>query len=119
MTQSKHIQLVFRFITFTILLLSLVSLSSAQIWVSQVSGTTNTLRSVWFINNQTGFTVGDVGTFRYTTNGGSVWTALALGTNEDLQDIAFQSLSLGILVGDNGRVYRSVNGGTVWVQQPS
>jgi photosystem II stability/assembly factor-like uncharacterized protein len=119
MTQSKHIQLVFRFITFAILLLSLVSLSSSQTWVSQVSGTTNTLRSVWFLNNQTGFTVGDAGTFRYTTNGGMVWTALAVGTAQDLQDIAFQSPALGIIVGDNGRVLRSVNGGTVWVQQPS
>jgi len=100
-------------------MLSIVNLSSAQTWVSQVSGTTNTLHSVWFLNNLTGFTVGDVGTFRYTTNGGTVWSALAIGTTEDLHDIAFQSPSLGIMVGDNGRVYRSVNGGTVWVQQSS
>ncbi len=97
----------------------LTNLTFSQNWISQTSGTTNTLHGVWFIDNQKGFAVGDLGTIRYTINGGTLWNAINGVTNEDLHDVVFINATTGIIVGDNGRVYRSTNGGTVWAQQTS
>lgn len=108
-----------RFIILVLAVVSMVRVTFSQNWVSQTSGTTNTLHAVWFLDNLKGFTVGDAGTIRYTTNSGTAWLAINGVTNEDLHDIAFLGTSVGIIVGDNGRVYRSTNGGTVWVQQTS
>ena len=44
-------------------------------WFIQTSGTPNNLSSVYFINENTGWAVGDIGTIRYTTNGGINWVA--------------------------------------------
>ena len=64
---------------FTIAVLSLVKYSHSQTWVTQNSGTANTLHGVWFLDNLKGFAVGDLGTVRYTTNGGTVWQQQASG----------------------------------------
>ena len=40
------------------------------IWQSQISGTTNPLHSVYFINEDTGWVVGDNGTILKTSDGG-------------------------------------------------
>lgn len=42
-------------------------------WQQKSSGTTNTLRSVYFLTLDSGVTVGDNGTIRLTTNGGETW----------------------------------------------
>lgn len=42
-------------------------------WQQKTSGTTNTLRSVYFTNLDSGVVVGDNGTIRLTTNGGETW----------------------------------------------
>jgi photosystem II stability/assembly factor-like uncharacterized protein len=119
MKKSNKLSGIIRFILFTVAILSLVKMSNSQNWVSQSSGTTNTLHGVWFVDLQKGFAVGDLGTIRYTTNSGTVWQAINGVTNEDLHDITFLSSSVGIIVGDNGRVYRSTNGGSTWAQQTS
>jgi photosystem II stability/assembly factor-like uncharacterized protein len=52
-------------------ILCLVSNTFAQSWVTQTSGTTNTLRDIFFIDGSTGWAVGENGTVLKTTNGGS------------------------------------------------
>ncbi len=42
-------------------------------WQQKTSGTTNTLRSVYFHSPDSGVVVGDNGTIRLTTNGGETW----------------------------------------------
>jgi hypothetical protein len=42
-------------------------------WQQKTSGTTNTLRSVYFMTLDSGIVVGDNGTIRLTTNGGESW----------------------------------------------
>lgn len=42
-------------------------------WVSKNSGTTHTLRSIYFVNEDSGVVVGDSGTVRFTTNAGETW----------------------------------------------
>lgn len=85
----------------------------AQSWNFQTSNTTNLLQSVWFIDSQNGWTVGDVGTSLRTTNGGASWAAFVL-TGLDLEDIAFADNSTGLIVGDNGLIFRTTDGGSSW-----
>jgi hypothetical protein len=42
-------------------------------WQQKSSGTTNTLRSIYFLSLDSGLAVGDNGTVRLTTNGGETW----------------------------------------------
>lgn len=42
-------------------------------WVLINSGTSNTLRSIYFTSDDSGFVTGDNGTIRMTTNGGNSW----------------------------------------------
>lgn len=42
-------------------------------WVLKNSGTTNTLRSIYFTTDDSGAVTGDNGTIRMTTNGGDTW----------------------------------------------
>ncbi len=42
-------------------------------WQQKPSGTSNTLRSIYFLNLDSGVAVGDNGTIRLTTNGGETW----------------------------------------------
>src|SRR5689334_3508104 len=46
-------------------------------WVQQVSGTTNTLWSVHFLSDTTGYVVGDNATMLRTTNGGATWSPVS------------------------------------------
>ena len=119
MKNVNKLKSIIRFTIFAFALISLVKFSNAQNWVSQTSGTTNTLHAVWFLDNSKGFTVGDAGTIRYTTNSGATWSAISGVGAEDLHDVAFSGTSVGLIVGDNGRIYRSTNGGTVWSLQTS
>jgi len=97
----------------------LPKLSFAQTWVQQNSNTNNLLHSVYFLDSQKGFAVGDAGTIRYTINGGQQWLSINGVTAEDLHDVSFQIAALGLIVGDNGRIFRSTNGGTIWAQAAS
>ena len=42
-------------------------------WLSKNSGTTNTLRSIFFINDDSGVVAGDNGTIKLTTDAGETW----------------------------------------------
>lgn len=42
-------------------------------WQQKTSGTTNTLRDIYFLNLDSGVVAGDNGTIRMTTNGGETW----------------------------------------------
>jgi hypothetical protein len=45
-------------------------------WISQSSGTTNTLQSIHFINTTEGWAAGGKTTLLHTTNGGNTWSAV-------------------------------------------
>ena len=42
-------------------------------WFSQASGTSEHLNGVYFVNNNTGYIIGNLGTILKTTNGGANW----------------------------------------------
>jgi len=88
-------------------------------WFTQTSGTSNNLNSVHFANSNTGIVVGQSGTIRRTTNGGSNWNSVTSGTSAHLFGAFFIDANTGWAVGDVGVILKTVNGGQVWSSQNS
>ena len=61
----------------------------------------NRLWSVDFVNELTGWTVGNVGTILKTTNGGTTWTLQTSGITEQLLGVCFTDSDNGTAVGEN------------------
>jgi photosystem II stability/assembly factor-like uncharacterized protein len=78
--------------------------------------TGNSLKDVKFVNHQTGYAVGDVGTIVKSTNGGSNWFTLNNPKKSQLWGIDFApgNASVLIAVGDSGLILRSSNAGESW-----
>src|SRR5690349_9326587 len=85
-------------------------------WVSQVSGTTENLEAVFFVNANTGFIAGGAGNSLVlkTTNGGTNWGLTDLGGSFGLQDVYFADANTGYLSGIFGTVYKTTNSGVNW-----
>src|ERR1035438_9811671 len=91
---------------FYILCLFLPATAFAQ-WTPLMSGTTNSLNSVYFINTNTGYVAGDSGTILKTINGGISWSKLSSGTMKHLASVYFTSDNTGVVVGDSGTLLKT------------
>ena len=107
------------FLITTSFLLLLPTLLFAQSWATQVSGTTQTLNDVTFVNENYGWAVGNYGTMLHTTNGGTTWTAQTSGSGSWLYGVFFINSNLGWEVGNNGTIIHTTDGGTSWSGQSS
>ena len=96
-----------------VLLLTLIAVNTpfTQGWKTQWAGIFNTLRSVYFINSDTGYIVGEGGSYLKTTNGGTNWTAQISGTTVNLRSVYFVNANTGYFVGENGTILKTSNGG--------
>jgi photosystem II stability/assembly factor-like uncharacterized protein len=88
-------------------------------WTAQTPGTTNALRSVVFLNADTGFAVGLNGTIRRTSDGGATWTPQTSNTTQHLFGVSFINTNVGTAVGAAGTILRTTDGGTNWTGQTS
>ena len=91
-------------------------------WVTQNSGTSEILRGVYFVNSQTGWTVGYGGAIVKTTNGGIDWLQQNSGTNLGLISVKFINEYTGWANGGNQGAYTNIivkttNGGQSWFTQ--
>ena len=59
----------------------------------------NALNSVYFVNSDTGYAVGDYGTIIETVNGGVSWTVQYSRTRYNLSSVQFTSANTGYAVG--------------------
>jgi photosystem II stability/assembly factor-like uncharacterized protein/Tfp pilus assembly protein PilX len=66
-----------------------------------------------------GWTVGDAGTIRNTTDGGATWNSQNSGTTEGLKDVVFVDADTGFVVGNPGTILKTVDGGANWNAQVS
>lgn len=64
----------------------------------------NTLNSVYFVDGQNGWAVGEHGTLLKTTDGGNNWQIIPSPLTDDLQDVFFVDHSHGWAVGKNGKI---------------
>jgi len=85
-------------------------LAAAQ-WISQTSGTNQTLLGVSFTSANVGIAVGVNGLILRTTNGGNNWNSQMSGVTSDLYSVHFTDHNNGAAVGQLGRILRTTNGG--------
>ncbi|MFA6599212.1 MAG: YCF48-related protein [Ignavibacteriaceae bacterium] len=81
-----------------------------------VGETTNPLKSISFINENTGWIVGGYSIFK-TVDGGNTWQVQRLGINRYMNTIFFVDENNGYVAGDNGELYKTTDGGTNWIKQ--
>jgi photosystem II stability/assembly factor-like uncharacterized protein len=79
--------------------------------------TTNQLVSLYFINEITGWSVGEYGTILNTSDAGNTWRLIEIPQSNDLRDIFFPTRSVGFTVGKDGLILKSNDGGETWFQQ--
>ncbi len=106
---------------FRIILAVLIAMSittNAQ-WNQQTSGTANDLKSVFFINTNTGYAAGVNGTILKTINGGTDWIAQTSGTANYLNSVFFIDANNGYAVGAGGTILKTTNSGVNWISQTS
>lgn len=91
-------------------------------WIQQSVNTTKSLNNIQFINNTTGWIVGDSGIICSTTNGGTNWLKRTYSTSSEiLRSVYFKNQNTGIIGGctggnNAGYVLRTSDGGLNWSQ---
>jgi photosystem II stability/assembly factor-like uncharacterized protein len=75
------------------------------------------LYSVFFKDEQEGFTVGQGGTLLHTEDGGRSWHSLNSPNQLNLFKIRLAG-GYGVVVGDLGTILQSVDGGRTWESLP-
>lgn len=89
-------------------------------WDYQTAGTQDfQLRSVFFINENTGWIVGEKGNIFKTTNGGASWIAQNSNTFSYLNSAHFYNDMIGWAVGSGGVILKTTDGGNNWILQNS
>jgi photosystem II stability/assembly factor-like uncharacterized protein len=74
----------------------------------------NTLYSISFSDENTGYAVGRSGTIVITHDGGANWTPVYSGTRVDLNSVSAIGSNLAYAVGDNGILLKTTDGGQNW-----
>jgi photosystem II stability/assembly factor-like uncharacterized protein len=101
-----------------LLLITVSFLSSdllAAYYEVQPTGTTNTLRSITFINQNTGFSVGAFSTILRTSNGGANWINIDISpSNTNYTCVAFANAFTGFVTSDDNELIKTTNGGLNW-----
>ncbi|MDP4220746.1 MAG: YCF48-related protein [Bacteroidota bacterium] len=82
------------------------------------SGTSHNLYSVFFVNENAGFVVGDGGTILRTTNGGTTWANVSFATNLTLTGVYFLNTDTGFVCGHKV-LLRTTNSGNSWTKVDS
>jgi len=75
-------------------------------WTTQTSGTNTWLRSIYFRDSNTGWTVGNNGTILMTEDGGDNWSTRRSFTNNTLNSVCFADDNTGWVVGESGTVLK-------------
>ena len=91
-------------------------------WTELKSVVGDILFSVFFVNTNIGFAVGDNGTFLKTTNGGANWTSQIIDSKYELARVCFTDSNIGYAVGGidvdstylNTLILKTIDGGANW-----
>lgn len=85
-------------------------------WTAQNSTTSEWLNDLHFVDNLTGWAIGNNGTIVATVDGGETWTTQASGTDRKLRSVYFLDQDTGWVAGGESPliVLYTVNGGTDW-----
>jgi photosystem II stability/assembly factor-like uncharacterized protein len=78
------------------------------------SNTGTIFKSIFFIDENTGWVVGNNGTVSFSTDGGMSWFPETSGTSNDLNSVRFANVSTGVACGKNGTLIYTTNSGVTW-----
>ncbi|HCA43176.1 MAG TPA: hypothetical protein DEP28_07985 [Bacteroidetes bacterium] len=81
---------------------------------SLIQGWKHQLNDIKFINQQTGFTVGDRGDIFKTSNEGNSWEKINSNTINNLTSVDFINPQTGYITGDTGTILKTTNQGLNW-----
>lgn len=91
--------------------------NGGESWIPRTSGTSEELRSVYFLNQDTGWVAGGTSQpiLLHTTDGGSSWSSIDTEFSGalSLSDIEFSDALSGFAISED-QVYRTSDGGTTW-----
>ncbi|MFZ1320199.1 MAG: YCF48-related protein [Ignavibacteria bacterium] len=105
------------FTTFLIIISAItMNLTAQSIWQwQQPQPTGNLMDAMDFVDENTGYAAGVLGTVLKTTNGGLNWNVKNISPNIQLLGIHFINGMTGFVVGnDNGKMYKTSDGGENW-----
>jgi len=90
-------------------------------WASQNSGVQESLKDVFFIDNQTGWAVGNNGTILNTTNGGQTWSTQTSSATQEIRAVFFIDANTGWAVGGATirTMLKTTDGGATWLDLPA
>ncbi len=109
-----------KFLFISVLLFLLPHPLSAGWFWSNPKPQGNQLRAVCFVDNNTGYAVGQWGTILKTSDGGANWTLQSSGTTQGLVSVQFPlNATTGYAVGGKGQILKTTNGGYYWKAQTS
>lgn len=74
----------------------------------------NTLNSVFFANDQTGYAVGNFGTVIMSVDGGLNFSVIQTNTTKNLNGLYFINENYGFAVGDSGIIIKTIDHGASW-----
>ncbi len=83
-------------------------------WVVTSAGTSENLRSVFFISPAKGWIAGSNGIILSSTNGGTVWAPQSSTTTNRLNSLSFIDELTGYAAGESGTLLKTINGGQSW-----
>ena len=92
----------------------LKSIDSGKSWTNIILSIPQNMRSVYFLNKDTGFIIGENARIQKTNNGGSTWTQKYVRTAAYGYDIQFRGTN-GVAVGQNMLAVSSRNMGETWL----
>ena len=97
------------------LLLPVISFAQSS-WYVQNSGTAKDLYSIFFINQNTGWTSGNNKLLK-TSNSGYTWDSVTVGVNSEIRSVYFENNNTGWVCGTNGVILKTTNSGLNWLNQ--
>src|SRR5215212_5018124 len=88
-------------------------------WTPITTANTDTLRSVWFTDDTTGFACGAKGRIIRTFDAGLTWDTVPSGVDNLLRSVTFPTPQIGYICGGNGIILKSIDSGNTWAPQTS
>lgn len=88
-----------------------------ETWTKQETGKEDILEDIFFLDDSSGWAVGENGVILHTTNGGKLWKEQDSGTIETLRSVRFVDKYTGWAVGGDlgvGVILSTNNGGKKW-----
>ncbi|SMD42325.1 Por secretion system C-terminal sorting domain-containing protein [Aquiflexum balticum DSM 16537] len=88
-------------------------------WQAVNSTTTENLKGIKILDEQTAVVIGNAGTILKSTDRGKTWVKINAGISQDLNALDFLDESVGFVTGQGGLIMVTRDGGDSWTPMPT